>query len=146
MEYLPQNDAEGAELNLAYKNGTTAYVQGRMVRVVGMSRGIPARYLLEVVEREPQRLKTASEMRQVTEERNGSTLNAERLQVRGRIEQAAKEGQTSVTYYEPISEAMMRELADLGYKVKAESHQVHNGAEWNVHISWGTDETHSERP
>ncbi|WP_161883950.1 hypothetical protein [Deinococcus alpinitundrae] len=78
----------------------------------------------------------ASEMRQATEERNGSALHAERLQVRGRIEQAAKEGQTSVTYYDPISQAMARELADLGYEVKAESGQSRNETNWNVQISW----------
>lgn len=138
MEYLPQNDAEAAELNLAYKNHTAAYVQGRMVRVTGMTRGIPVRYLLEVVEKAaPSPLKPASEMRQAAGQRSGSGLIAERLKVAVLIEEAMEKGQTTVTYYDPISKALLAELVAFGYEVKAESNQGRNETNWPVTINWG---------
>lgn len=45
--YLPKNDKEAAKLNKAYRLKEVISLDGRKVRVTGMTRGIPPRYVIE---------------------------------------------------------------------------------------------------
>ncbi len=48
--YLPQNDREAKKLNEAYRGGKTVKLDGVTYKVTGMTRSIPARYILTPVE------------------------------------------------------------------------------------------------
>lgn len=81
-------------------------------------------------------MKTAAEMRRLAEASQNTDLVREREKIQRLIEEAARRGQTKATFYDPISDAMFRELVAAGYYGTAKSHAGRNETEWNVTIDW----------
>ena len=81
-------------------------------------------------------METAAEMRRKALEVRHAIMGKEWQDVRARIEEAVEGGSLSVTYYEPISGALLRELGELGYDVRSKSSAPRNEVEWVTTISW----------